>query len=146
MRYVFKLGVFGNPETAVKYLSSALEDSGEDKGTYTEWYNEIKILEDICDLEIVVITDIINAEFDEFIPSVDGIIYFLNPMNENELDFFRLILPIIFSVKRDIPTVILFYDSDGVIPISTNELLETIWVNYPNLEAFVNVDINQFQF
>jgi len=86
----------------------------------------------------------INANFDEILPKVDGIIYFLNPQNKEELEYFDLVLPIISSVKRDIPTIIIYYDLDGLIPISTNELLENLWLKYPQLEAFVNVSTRDF--
>ena len=144
MRYVFKLLSLGNPETSVQYITNALEESGEYEDTYCEWFKELNVLDDICDLEIDVITDLISADFDEIIPSVDGILYFLNPLSKSDTNFFKMILPIIFSVKRDIPTIILFYDPNGIIPMSTNELLENVWVNFPSLEAFVNLPANQF--
>ncbi|MFX1276395.1 MAG: hypothetical protein ACFFAT_15320 [Promethearchaeota archaeon] len=141
---MFKLLCLGDPEITIQYVSSALEEMGDSKETHIEWFTEFNVLDNVCDLEIDIITDLISAEFDEIIPSVDGIIYFLNPINEEELTFFKIILPIIMSVKRDIPTIILFYDSGGIIPHSTNRLLEDIWVNYPNLEAFINLAPNQF--
>ena len=144
MRFVFKLLCLGDPETTLHYLSSALQDTGDEKKTHVEWFTEFNVVDNICDLEIDNITDYITAEFDEIIPSVDGIIYFLNPINEGELTYFKIIVPIIMSVKRDIPTVILFYDPRGIIPLSTNKLFEDIWVNYPNLEAFANIEPNQF--
>ncbi len=144
MRFVFKVLCLGDPESTLQYISSALECTGDYRKTHIEWFTEFNVVENICDLEIDVITDLISAEFDEVIPIVDGIIYFLNPLNEEELTYFKIILPIIMSVKRDIPTVILFHDSSGVIPLSTNKLFEEIWVNYPNLETFANINSNQF--
>ncbi|MBN1801275.1 MAG: hypothetical protein JW891_07195, partial [Candidatus Lokiarchaeota archaeon] len=144
MRYVFKVLALGNPRFSIKHLVAAFNDKGENRGPYKEWYRELNVLENICDLEIDAITDFITADFDDIIPSVDGIVYFLDPLNEEESELFNIIIPIIFSVKRDIPTIILFYNPDGIIPISTNELLEKVWVNYPNLEAFVNLFPNQF--
>ncbi|MFX0181371.1 MAG: hypothetical protein ACFE78_14405, partial [Candidatus Hodarchaeota archaeon] len=137
MRYIFKVLVLGNPEFTPFYVSNAFIEGGEDKETYFVWYREINVFEDVCNLEVDVISDMINTNFDELLPEIDGIIYFLNPSNEQEQEFFDLILPVIDSIKRDIPTIIMYYDPDGIIPISVNELLENLWVNHPQLEAFV---------
>ncbi|MFX1316067.1 MAG: hypothetical protein ACFE9T_09410, partial [Promethearchaeota archaeon] len=144
MRYIFKILVFsGNSELSNLYISEAFDEIGEGKESYNEWYKEIKVLEDICDLEVDVITNI-AADFDELLPTADGIIYFLNPLEIGEFELFKMLLPDIYSVKRDIPTVIIFYDQNGVLPMSVNELLETIWVNYLSLEAFVNLKPRNF--
>ncbi len=139
MRYIFKVLVLGNPEFTPFYISNAFIEDGEDKESYFVWYKEINVFEDVCDLEIDVISNMINTNFDELLPEIDGIIYFLNPSSEEELEFFDLILPVINSIKRDIPTIIMYYDPDGIIPISVNELLENLWVKHPQLEAFVNI-------
>ncbi|MFX1320398.1 MAG: hypothetical protein ACFFAQ_02030 [Promethearchaeota archaeon] len=144
MRYIFKILIFsGNPEISNLYISEAFNEIGEEKESYNEWYREIKVLEDYCDLEVDVITNI-TADFDELLPTADGIIYFLNPLEIGEFELFKMLLPEIFSVKRDIPTVIIFYDQNGILPMSVNELLETIWVNYLSLEAFVNLKPKNF--
>jgi len=146
MRYVFKiLALSSEPSNAISYISKAFGEVGEDNATYSEWYNEINVLDDICDLELNVITDVINTDFDETIASIDGIIYFLNPLRKGEADFFEMILPIIYSVKRDIPTIIVIYDEMCFLPVSINTLLENIWINYPDLEAFVNILPSEFQ-
>ncbi len=143
MRYIFKVLILGNPETIHFYASSAFGEPGEDNKTYFEWYKEVRVLEDNCDLEIDVITSE-SADLDEIIPIVDGIIYFLNPLEQDEFEILKMVLPDIFSVKRDIPIIIVFYDQNGILPLSVNELLENVWVNYPNLEAFVNLSPNEF--
>ena len=144
MRYVFKILILGDPESTVEYVARAFMDSGEFKETFNEWYKEVNALDDACDLEVDVITDIISADFDDMIPMVDGIIFFLNPLEKEELELFEMYYSIIKSVKRDIPTLIIYYDSSGIIPISINELLEDVWVNYPELEVFVNLPPNLF--
>ena len=144
MRYIFKILILGDPGITLRYIPSAIEEEGTDQGTYFEWFIERKILDDFCDLEIVVITDLMAADFDDIIPSVDGIIYFLNPLFSNEFEFFEMVIPIIESVKRDIPTIINFYDPNGIIPINTMTLLEAIWMNFPNMEAFANTPIKEF--
>ena len=142
MRYVFKILILGEPESTSEYITRAFLDSGEFKETYNEWYKEINALDNVCDLEVDVITDLISADFDEIISIVDGIIFFLNPLEKEELELFELYYSIIRSVNRDIPTLIIYYDPSGIIPISINELLENVWVNYPELEAFVNLPPN----
>jgi len=143
MRYIFKALILGDPQVIEFYMLRAFGEPGEDHGTYFEWYKEIKVLEDVCDLEIDVVTSD-QADFDALLTMVDGIIYFLNPLIKEESELFEMILPDIFSVKRDIPTILIFYDQNGILPISINELLENVWVNYPSLEAFVNLPPKDF--
>ena len=141
--FFFKVLILGDPETIHFYASRAFGEPGEDKETYFEWYKEVKILEDTCNLEIDAITSI-SADLDGIIPIVDGIIYFLNPLIKEEYELLEMVLPDIFSVKRDIPTIIIFYDQNGILPISVNELLTEVWVNYPSLEAFTNLNPKNF--
>lgn len=136
--FMFKILILGDYDTVYSYASQAFGEFGEDKGNYSEWNKEIKCIEDYCDLEIKAITSI-SADYNEMIPMADGIIYFINPLIKEESEIFELVLPIIYSVKMDIPMIVLFYDQNGFLPISTNELLEGFWIKYPNLEAFVNL-------
>lgn len=145
MRYIFKVLVLGLDVDAIsQYCVISFQDGGEFKETYLEWYKEFNVFEDICDLEIDSIINVIKADFDELIPIVDGIIYFLNPLKQEENEFFEILLPIIDSVKRNIPTVIMYYNQDGILPLSVNELLEKLWIQYPHLEAFVNLSPRDF--
>ncbi|MFX0038282.1 MAG: hypothetical protein ACFFB9_05370 [Promethearchaeota archaeon] len=142
--YYFRTLILGSDTDAIHfYISRAFGEPGEDKEKYVSWYNRVKILENICDVEIDALIDI-SANLDELIPMVDGIIYFLNPTVQEELELFEMILPDIFSVKHDIPTIINFHDQNGILPITVNELLTHIWVNFPNLEAFVNLPPDNF--
>ncbi|MHA2120456.1 MAG: hypothetical protein ACW990_04535, partial [Promethearchaeota archaeon] len=144
MRYYFKVLILGRDLDLIHfYASSVFGEPGEDKGTYFEWYKEINIFEDTCNLEIDAITDI-TADLDDIIPTVDGIIYFLNPLIKEDYELFEMVIPDIFSVKRDIPTIIIFYDQNGILPISINDLLVNISVNYPSLEAFANLNPSEF--
>ncbi|MFX1376085.1 MAG: hypothetical protein ACFFA0_09755 [Promethearchaeota archaeon] len=144
MHYIFKVLILsGDPSVAHFYTSSAFGEPGEDKETFFEWYREVKIFEDTCDLEIDAITSL-SADLDEIIPIVDGIIYFLNPLIKEEYELLEMVLPDIFSVKRDIPTIVIFYDQNGILPLSVNELLTNVWVNYPSLEAFANLNPEDF--
>ncbi|MFW9879115.1 MAG: hypothetical protein ACFFG0_39050 [Candidatus Thorarchaeota archaeon] len=142
--FYFRTLILGSdPDTIHFYISRAFGEPGEDKETYVSWYKEIKVLDNVCDLEIDALISI-SANLDEIIPMVDGIIYFLNPTVQEESELFEMIIPDIFSVKRDIPTVIIFYDQNGILPISVNDLLTHIWVNFPSLEAFVNLPPKDF--
>ncbi len=142
--WTFRTLILGaDPDAIHFYISRAFGEAGEDLETYFKWYKEVKVLDDICNLEIDAIISL-SADLDEIIPMVDGIIYFLNPTIPGESELFEMILPDIFSVKRDIPTIIIFYDQNGILPISVNELLTHIWVNFPSLEAFVNLSPRDF--
>ncbi len=143
MPYHLKVLILGDPDIIHFYVSRAFGEPGEDKETYFEWYKEVKVLEDTCALEIDAITNI-SADLDEILDMVDGIVYFLNPLNEEESELFQMVLPDIFAVKREIPTVVIFYDQNGILPLSVNELLTNIWVSYPSLEAFVNLNPKEF--
>lgn len=145
MRYIFKILLLGLDGEAISfYALRAFGEEVENKGAYLEWYKEVKAFEDICDLEVDAITDVINADFDEIIPTVDGIIYFLNPLKKEEFDYFDIILPIVKSVKRNIPIILMYYDQQGIFPLSINELLESLWFKYLEVEAFVNLPPREF--
>ena len=144
MRYIFKVLVLGNPDIIPIYITNAFGEDGEQKESFLEWYKEITVFENTCDLEVDVINNLIGADYDELMPIVDGVIYFLNPMNEEETDFFETVMPIIYSVKRNIPTVIIYHDPEGVIPLAVNELLERLWINHYELEAFANLSTRDF--
>ncbi|MFW9970075.1 MAG: hypothetical protein ACFFDF_07720 [Candidatus Odinarchaeota archaeon] len=142
--FYFRTLILGSDIDSIHfYLARAFGEPGEDKETYVSWYKEVRVLDNSCDLEIDTLVSI-SADLDEIIPITDGIIYFLNPTVQEESELFEMILPIILSVKRDIPVIIMFYDQKGIIPISVNDLLTHIWVNFPRLEAFVNLPPDEF--
>jgi hypothetical protein len=145
MRYIFKVLILSlNSEFLSSYISQAFLEEGEDKESYTEWYKEINVFEDVCDLEIDTVIDVINTDYDALIPSLDGIVYFLNPLIQEEVEFFEMIVPIINSVKRNIPLVVVYNNSFDLLPLSVNELLENLWIQYPDLEGFANLSPSQF--
>jgi hypothetical protein len=144
MRYIFKILILGNPDTIPIYLSHVFEEDGDNKNAYIEWYKEIHVLEDVCDLEIDTITNLIDANFDNLIPQVDGIIYFLNPLKSEEKEFLDMVLPIIDSVKRNVPMVLICNDATGILPVAVNEILEYFWVGFPQFEVFVNLNPHDF--
>jgi len=144
MHFIFKVLVLGNPDMIPIYITNAFGEDGEEKESFLEWYKEITVFENICDLEVDVINDLIGVDYDELIPKVDGIIYFINPMNEEETDFFETVIPIIYSVNRNIPTVIIYEDPEGIIPLAVNDLLERLWIDHYELEAFANLSARDF--
>ncbi|MCK4284862.1 MAG: hypothetical protein KAX18_01615 [Candidatus Lokiarchaeota archaeon] len=143
MPYHLKVLILGDPDIIHLYASRAFGEPGEDNDTYFEWYREVKVLEDTCSLEIDAVTSI-SADLDEILEIVDGIVYFLNPLNKDESELFEMVLPDIFAVKREIPTVVIFYDQNGILPLSVNDLLTNVWVSFPSLEAFVNLKPKEF--
>ncbi|MEJ2277695.1 MAG: hypothetical protein P8Y70_08100 [Candidatus Lokiarchaeota archaeon] len=74
--YIFRILILGNPDIAIPYLTLSFNSIGEDKEKYIQWLEEIHVLDEDCDLEIDMITDM-SLDFDKLIPTVDGIIYFL---------------------------------------------------------------------
>ena len=79
--YYFKLLILGNPETTNPFTILAFDDPGKDTGAIIEWYKEIHVFENKCELDINLITDFINNDMDSIIPTADGIIFFLNLPN-----------------------------------------------------------------
>ena len=147
MRYIFKILLLGlDGDTITFYALRAFEEEGESKGAYLEWYKEVNAFEDICDLEIDAISDITNtdSDFDEMLGTVDGIIYFINPLKLEEIEVFNSLLHDIRSIKRNIPVIIMYYDIQGILPISVNKLLEKTWFDYIDIEAFVNLQPREF--
>ncbi|MBY9008619.1 MAG: hypothetical protein KGD74_01980 [Candidatus Lokiarchaeota archaeon] len=145
MRYIFKILILGlDGEAIALYTIRAFGEEGENKGPYLELYKEVKILEDTCDLEVNAIIDVENTDLDELINTVDGIIYFINPLKNEEKEVFNSILHDIRKTSRNIPIVIMYYDLEGTFPLSVNDMLENSWLKYFDIEAFVNVRPREF--
>ena len=145
MRYIFKVLILSfDSEFLSSYVSQFFVEEGDNKEAYIEWYKEINVFEDICDLEIDTIIDVINTDYDELLPSVDGIVYFLNPLIKEEVEFFEMIVPIVNTVKRNIPFVVVYNNGFDILPLHVNELLENLWIRYPDLEGFVNLSPIEF--
>ncbi len=140
---MFRILVLGTPESSIPYIMNTGVEDGKDQEDIYECYKEIKVFDNICNLEIDVVAKL-TADFDEIIPNVDGIIYFLNPMEKREWDLFELLSEIISDVRRGIPIIIFFYSASRIITISSNILLEGVWKNYPTYESFINLPPNQF--
>ncbi|MBY8988601.1 MAG: hypothetical protein KGD61_09120 [Candidatus Lokiarchaeota archaeon] len=147
MRYIFKILLLGLDGDIISYYAlRALGEEGEMRGAYLEWYEEVNAFDDICDLEINAITDITNtdSDFDEMLKTADGVIYFINPLNEEEIEIFDSILHDVRLIKRNIPIILMYYDLQGILPLSVNKLLEDTWFEYLDIEAFVNLQPREF--
>ena len=145
MRYIFKILILGLDGEAISlYTIRAFGEEGENKGPYLELYKEVKVLEDTCDLEVNAITDVESSDLDELIKTVDGIIYFINPLKNEEKEVFNSILHDIRKISRNIPLIIMYYDYEGIVPLSVNDMLENTWLKYFDIEAFVNVRPREF--
>lgn len=140
---MFRILVFGDPNTTIPYISNTGVEDGGDQEDYYEAYKEINVMDNVCNLEINVISKL-TADLDNIIPNVDGIIYFLNPMDTREYDLFEIVSEIIQAAKRDIPIIIFFYSISEIITIPSNVLLESIWKNFPTYESFINISPHQF--
>ena len=140
MRYTFKILMMGlDGEAIALYTIRAFGEEGENKGPYLELYTEEKALEDTCDLEVNAIIDVEKTDLDDLINTVDGIIYFINPLKNEEKEVFDSILHDIRKISRTIPLIIMYYDYEGIVPLSVNSMLENTWLKYFDIEAFVNV-------
>ena len=145
MRFTLNILILGlDGEAIALYTIRAFGEEGENKGAYLELYKEVKVLEDNCDLEVNAITDVENSDLDDLIRTVDGIIYFMNPLKNEEKEVFNSILHDIRKISRTIPIIIMYYDQNGIFPLSVNDLLENTWLKYFDIEAFVNVHPREF--
>ncbi|MBY8978867.1 MAG: hypothetical protein KGD72_00620, partial [Candidatus Lokiarchaeota archaeon] len=131
-------------EAIALYTIRTFGEEGENKGPYLELYKEVKILEDSCDIEVNAIIDVENTDLDELITTVDGIIYFINPLKNEEKEVFDSLLHDIRKITRNIPIIIMYYDQEGILPLTVNNLLENTWLKYFDIEAFVNVRPREF--
>ena len=146
MRYIFKILILGlDGEVVALYTIRTFGEEGENKGPYLELYTEVKALEDTCDLEVNAIIDVEKTDLDDLINTVDGIIYFINPLKNEEREVFDSILHDIRKISRNIPIIIMYYDQEGIFPLSVNNLLENTWLKYFDVEAFVNVRPRKFR-
>lgn len=136
MRYMFRVLVLGDPGLSLPFVVNGdLEQVSQDS-ELSRWSKEINIgYEDRCDLEVDVVVST-ATDFDNLIPTSDGIVYFIDPNTREDFDLFSMISEIIVEVRREIPIIVVFYNKDGFIKIPTNYLIEYIWSNYP-FEVFV---------
>ncbi len=125
MSYMFNILVLGENETVLEYLQK-----GGLENVSIEDVSQWEYQEDNINLTFEVPMNI-NADYDNLISMADGILYFLNPNSESDIEIFKELMKIIQGMKRDIHTIVLFRDKNNVIDTSANELLEWIWTDYP---------------
>jgi len=139
LSFTLNVLILGEYNFTRSYISNAFDEPGETVDFDYKIYREIKIFEDKCILEINLIANI-KDNFERYIDTADGLLYFLNPFQNEEMELFDRIYKDIFSRRnRSIPLIIAFYNPGGMFHITVNELLERIWINYPSLEAFINI-------
>ena len=127
MSYIFNILVLGDNETVLDYLQKGgLENVSIDDVSQWEYLGD----KDNINLTFEVPMNI-NADYDNLISMADGILFFLNPNSESEIEIFKDMMKIIQGMKRDIHTIVIFRDKSKVIDTSANELLNWIWSDYP---------------
>ncbi len=127
MAYIFNILVLGENQTVLEYLQQGgLENVSIDD--VSQW--EYQADNDNINLTFEVPMNI-NADYDNLISMADGILFFLNPNSESEIEIFKDMMKIIQGMKRNIHTIVIFRDKSKVIDASANELLNWIWSDYP---------------
>ena len=127
MSYIFNILVLGDNETVLDYLQKGgLENVSIDDVSQWEYQGENENINLTFEVPMN-----INADYDNLISMADGILFFLNPNSESEIEIFKDMMKIIQGMKRNIHTIVIFRDKSKVIDASANELLNWIWSDYP---------------
>lgn len=138
MRYLFRVLCFGEPIGVMRFIQAAgdikLDEfaSNEDLQVFTK---EITQENNTCNLELCAILKD-NADFDEIIPTTDGILYFLDPSNDMELQTFYLIMGILEKLDRVIPVCLVLHSLTKYFPVPVNRFANEIWWKYDYVEVF----------
>ncbi|MHA1339223.1 MAG: hypothetical protein ACTSRZ_04005 [Promethearchaeota archaeon] len=136
MHYMFRFLALGDKKLVLSYIEGSNTEPIFRDYEIIHYKKNIRTLEgNICDIEVdAIISDTID--YDNLIPTCDGIIYFINPNRPEEFNLFEIIIGIINELERALPVVIVFYAKDGYCKIPSNYLLEYIW-NNTYYEAFI---------
>ncbi len=138
MRYLFRVLCFGEPVGVIQFIQAAgnvkLDEfaSNEDLQVFDK---EITIENNSCNLELCAILKD-NADFDEIIPTTDGILYILDPSNDLELQTFYLITQILEKLDRIIPVCLILHSLTKYFPIPVNKFANEIWWKFDYVETF----------
>ena len=138
MRYLFRVLCFGEPVGTIQFIQDAgnvkIDEiaSNEDLQVIDK---EIIIENNSCNLELCVILKD-NVDFDEIIPTTDGILYFLDPSNDLELQTFYLIMQVIEKLDRIIPICLIMHSLNKYFPVPVNKFAYEIWMNFDYVEVF----------
>jgi hypothetical protein len=127
-QYFFNILCLGDHQSISSYLNEAnLEISSQDPNM-VQWHVPFMFGENNCEVDITL--PVSTADYDELIGMTDGLIYFLNPNSQPDIDLFQQLMEIIIKFRRDISTIIVFKDKDGLIRPTSNEIFEWLWSEY----------------
>ncbi len=138
MRYLFRVLCFGEPIGVIQFIQAAgnvkLDElaSNEDLQVFDK---EIMIENNTANLELCAILKD-NADFDEIIPTTDGILYFLDPSNDLELQTFYIISGILEKLDRIIPVCLILHSVTKYFPVPVNRFANEIWWKFDYVEVF----------
>ena len=122
---MFNILVLGDIETVLEYLQQ-----GGLKNVSIDNVSQWEYQEDNINITFEVPLNV-NADFENMISMADGVLYFLNPNSESQIEIFKELMKIIQKMKRNIHTIVLFRDRYRLIETPANELLGWIWSDYP---------------
>ena len=79
MRYMFRLLVLGDHQLSLPFVvNGGVEHVSQDL-ELSQWNKSVKVDTDQCDVDIdFVLTETENTNFDNLIPTSDGILYYQN--------------------------------------------------------------------
>ncbi len=138
MRYLFRVLCYGEPIGVMQFIQAAgnvkVDElaSNEDLQVFDK---EITIENNSCNLELCAILKD-NADFDEIIPTTDGILYFLDPSNDLELQTFYLITEILEKLDRIIPVCLILHSLTKYFPVPVNRFANEVWWKFDYVEVF----------
>ena len=138
MRYLFRVLCFGEPIGVLRFIQQAGHVKMDEYTSTDEmqvWDKEVSIEGDTCSIEICVLLKE-NSDFDEIIPTTDGILYFLDPANEIEVETFELIMGILQKLGRMIPVCLILHSSYQFSLIPVNTFAQRIWWEFDNVDIF----------
>src|SRR6056297_3032802 len=125
MHYMVSCLVLGDFFVGLKNLNKNGYEN-VDKSEISRWEKVIQKNGDEINITIEVPV-VENAPYESLIPMADGIIYYLNPNNYEDVALFKDLINIIQKVRRDIPTIVVFHDNQKYVKFTGNNLLSWIW-------------------
>jgi hypothetical protein len=140
MDYLFSLICLGSPQLALKYLNNGKMSPSESNAKLVKFDSVISSFsvdsneKNNYNLEINVPLRSDISEQD--LLSSDGILFFTNPTDDTDYTVLKEQFAYISKLPRDLPSIVIFYNPDGLITKPTNKILEMIWKN-TLYEAFI---------
>ncbi len=140
MEYLFSLICLGPSHLAIKYLTKGKMSPVESDNKSVKFNAVISSFsvdsneKNNYNLEInVPLRSDIN---EQDLLSSDGILFFTNPTDEADYTVLKEQFAYISKLSREIPSIVIYYNPDGLITKPTNKILENIWKN-TLYEAFI---------